>query len=432
MQQRLPDRQTPVPGNTTAYQKVNRLMLPWLWVITLFIVPLANVGAQTAELRVGVMLAPKQRSPYEAIFSRFTEESGIRVRSINLPNAQYKSTLPQWLLEGKNTPDVVFWNASQRLVYYAERQALVPITELWMQDRLDAHFSHVKSAVSWKDDVYGLPISYYHWGLYYRKSLIDKYGGVPASWSGFLTLCEKLQESGITPIGLGAKNHWPAAAWFDYLNLRLHGLPFHQSLLTGKVSFHDARVQKVLIEWKRLIDPAYFNSDSAALDWHEVLPFLYHKKVAFTLMGNFVATALPPDVAPDIGFMPFPTMKNSVGPFEEAPLDVLMVPRRAQHPAHALKFIQFMARADIQSRLNESLGFLPPNKSSSVGNDALIRSGADLLRNAKGVAQYFDRDTVPAFEAKAVPLLAAFVRNGNAKELSDKLEQARQEVFGTP
>ena len=109
-----------------------------------------------------------------------------------------------------------------------------------------------------------------------------------------------------------------------------------------------------------------------------------------------------------------------------------MVPRRAQHPAHALKFIQFMARADIQSRLNESLGFLPPNKSSSVGNDALIRSGADLLRNAKGVAQYFDRDTVPAFEAKAVPLLAAFVRNGNAKELSDKLEQARQEVFGTP
>lgn len=408
------------------------LLVHWLCLLVLVVGSTPMARAQTTELRVGVMLAPKQRSPYEAIFSRFTEESGIKVRSINLPNAEYKSAMPQWLLEGKNTPDVVFWNASQRLVFYAEKDAVLPLTEWWNKDKLDLHFSHVKSAVSWKNEVYGLPISYYHWGLYYRKSLIDKYGGAPATWDAFVALCQTLHEAGITPLGLGAKNHWPAAAWFDYLNLRLNGLAFHQQLLTGKVSFHDPRVQKVFSEWKRLVDPAYYNADSAALDWHEVLPFFYRKQVAFTLIGNFVATTLPADLAPDIGFMPFPITRSTTVYYEEAPLDVLLVPRRAANPASAMAFIRFMARADIQSQLNESLGFLPPHKSASVGNDTYIRAGADLLRNAKGVAQYFDRDTLPAFEMRAVPLLAAFVRNGNVKELTDQLEQARTEVFGKP
>ena len=46
---------------------------------------------QAVELRVGVMLAPKQRSPMEAAFTRFTKETGIKVHSVNLPNAEYKS-----------------------------------------------------------------------------------------------------------------------------------------------------------------------------------------------------------------------------------------------------------------------------------------------------------------------------------------------------
>lgn len=387
---------------------------------------------QAGELRVGVMLAPKQRSPFEATFTRFTQETGIAVRSINLPNAEYKSALPIWLLEGKNPPDVVFWNASQRLFHYAEKGAVTPITDLWNDEQLDQNFSHVKSAVTWKNEVYGLPVSYYHWGIYYRKSLLEQYGGVPTSWNAFLAQCEKLKTAGITPIGLGAMNHWPAAAWFDYLNLRINGLPFHQQLLTGKISFHDRRVQKVLVEWKKLIEPNFFNTNSATLDWQEVLPFFYRKQMAFMLIGNFVSTAFPPEMVADIGFMPFPSLSKQVASFEEAPLDVLIIPKQAKNQTDAQTLLKFMARADVQSQLNESLGFLPPNKSGTVGQDAFIQAGANLLRNAKGVAQYFDRDTLPAFEAKAVPRLAAFVRHGNIQELTDQLEQARIEVFGKP
>ena len=403
-----------------------------LWFFTVLTTVAGCAGVQAVELRVGVMLAPKQRSPMEAAFTRFTKETGIKVHSVNLPNAEYKSAMPVWLLDGKDTPDVVFWNASQRLIDYAEKGAVAPITALWKQENLDANFSHVKSAVTWKNEVYGLPVSYYHWGIYYRKSLLDQYGGVPATWDAFIARCQQLQNAGITPIGLGAMNHWPAAAWFDYLNLRINGLPFHQQLLTGKVSFHDPRVQKVLNEWKKLIDPQFFNADSATLDWQEVLPFFYRKQMAFTLIGNFVSTAFPPEMVGDIGFMPFPNLSTNMPLYEEAPLDVLIIPKLAKNQNDAQTFIKFMARADVQSQLNESLGFLPPNKSGTVGQDAFIKAGANLLKNAKGVSQYFDRDTLPAFDAKAVPLLAAFVRHGNAKNLSDQLEQVRLEVFGKP
>jgi multiple sugar transport system substrate-binding protein len=399
-------------------------------VLALSLSSLAIPSTYAQELHVGVLLNPKQRSPFEAVFERFTSETGIKVISINKSDVEYKNSIPIWLLQGKDTPDVVFWNASQRLFLFAEKDAVHPITKLWADEKLDANFSHVKSAVTWKNGVYALPVSYYHWGLFYKKSLIEKFGGVPADWDAFLAQCKKLQDAKITPIGLGAKNNWPVAAWFDYLNLRINGLPFHQQLLAGSISFRDPRVQRVFTEWKRLIEPQFFNADYAKIDWNDVLPFFYRNEIAYTLIGNFVSTTIPPQMGSDIGFMPFPTMNASVPRYEEAPMDVILIPKKAKHIKDAEAFVKFMARADVQSQFNESLGFLPPNKSGSTGQSAHIKEGAALLKQAKGVAQYFDRDTVPAFEAKAVPILVAFVGSGNVAEVTAKLEQARREVFG--
>jgi len=386
--------------------------------------------AVAQELQVGVLINPKQRTPFEAVFARFSKESGIKVISINKTDADYKSSMPVWLLEGKETPDVVFWNASQRLFSFVDKDAVHPITKLWIDEKLDVNFSHVKSAVSLKGEVYALPISYYHWGLFYKKSLVEKFGGVPQNWEAFLAQCKRLREAGITPIGLGTKNNWPVAAWFDYLNLRINGLPFHQQLLAGGVSFHDPRVHAVLVEWKKMIDAKYFNGDQKQFDWHEILPFFYRDKIAYTLIGSFVSTTLATSVVDDIGFMPFPTISAKVPRYEEAPMDVLVIPKKAKHIKEAEVFLKFMARADVQSQLNESLGFLPPNKQSTTGQNPHIKAGASLLKQASGVAQYFDRDTVPAFEAKAVPILVEFSANANVDDAINQLELARKEVFG--
>ena len=93
----------------------------------------------------------------------------------------------------------------------------------------------------------------------YNKDLFAKYGlSEPQTWEEFLLICEKLKSQGITPIVLGSKDDWPVAGWFDYLNLRLNGLDFHQQLTRGEVSYLDVRVRNVFSHLGQLVDANYF------------------------------------------------------------------------------------------------------------------------------------------------------------------------------
>ncbi len=400
-----------------------RIILCLLLIFEFGIVPLA-----ASEIRVGVLMAPKQRSAYNHIFEIFTEETGIRIRTIAKSDADYKKALNRWLSEENNHPDVLYWQASQRLFAYAKQGVIHPITDLWNEENLDQHLSHVKSGVMYDGEVYALPFSYYHWGIFYKKSLIEKHGGVPTTWEAFVSLGQRLLKAGITPIGIGTKNNWPAAAWFDYINLRMNGLTFHQQVLRGEVSFHDPRVQEVLQEWKKLIDQRFFNDSAKLLTWDEVLPQLYREQIGFFLIGNFVTNRFSEKLIQDIEFMPFPKIRD-IPLYEEAPMDVFMIPKNTKNRKNAEAFIKFLSRAEIQSQLNQGLGYLPPHKEGTVGQDRFIQSGAKLLNQAKGVAQYFDRDTLPEFDKRAVPILADFLSTGNLKEVTEKLEQARKDVF---
>ncbi len=396
----------------------------------ILLILLCNLAmAAPSEIRVAMLLAVGQRSPFEQTLTRFTQETGISVKSVPFRDADYKRALPQWLLEGTDTPDIVFWQASQRLYFYASKNGVRALTTLWREENLDKDFAHVKSGVTYKGEIYGLPIAYYSWGIWYNKPLIDRYGGVPANWEDFIALCQRLHNAGVTPIGLGAKDYWPAAAWFDYIDLRLNGLAFHQQLLGGELPFTDPRVQRVFIEWKRLIDAKFFNTDSAKIAWDEVFPFMYRGQIGMSLVGSFATTKLPGTMTNTIGLMSFPKMAN-LEDYEEAPMDVILIPQHAPHIAEAETFLRFMARAEVQSTLAADLGFLPANKASTVKPGPYVKVGADLLRNAAGVSQYFDRDTSPTFEKLATPLLADFILSGDIKQTTNKLEQARKAAFG--
>jgi len=401
-----------------------------IFILFVALVSFSVASLSAKEISISILVAVQQRSAYEKIFKEFTRETGINIVTIPKLDADYKHNLPIWLLEGKNTPDVLYWQASQRLFYYVEKGAIRSITHIWKEGNLDENFSHVKNGVTYNGEVYAIPFSYYHWGIYYKKSLIQKYGGVPDDWETFISQCEKIKQDGITSIGIGTKNKWPAAGWFDYINLRINGLEYHQQLLDGKISFHDQRIQNVFMEWKRLVDNKYFNKNNSKHTWDSVLPLFYRNSIAFLLIGNFISSRLPKQsiVYKDIGFMPFPKIKN-IPRYEEAPMDVFMIAKNTKKIKKSELFLKFIARSDIQSKLNENLGYLPPNKDGIVGKDKFIRAGFQLLNQADGVSHYFDRDTIHEFDKKAVPILAEFINTGDIKRLTDQLEKIRKETF---
>ncbi|GLS89523.1 ABC transporter substrate-binding protein [Psychromonas marina] len=387
---------------------------------------LSSVNA--SALTVSILIAPKQRSVFSETFKQFTQKTGIEITTIARTDTDYKNDLPTWLLDGIDTPDVLYWQASQRLFDYVKKDAIQPITHLWNEGDLDENFLHLKDSVTYEGAVYALPISYYYWGIFYKRSLLEKYGEIPKTWQEFIDICESMKRDGITPIGIGLKNNWPAAAWFDYLNLRINGYQFHQKTLQGKVSFYDKRLQNVMIEWKKLIDNSFFNKNNKRLKWNELLPSLYRDKIGFMLIGSFSSKYFPVRMSEELAVMAFPKMAM-LSVSEEAPLEVFMIAKNTKNLSEAEIFIKFMADAKVQADHNQRIGYIPANNKAKIGTDHFTQAGVKILNQANSITQYFDRDSLPEFEKKVIPLLAEFINTGDIKSTTQDLEQARKEAF---
>ena len=91
-------------------------------------------------------------------------------------------------------------------------------------------------------------------GVFYRKSLFDeKVYQVPKTLDDLKALGAKMKKDGLTPIAFADKDGWPAMGTFDILNMRINGYDFHISLMAGKESWTDPKVEKVFDTWRGLL-----------------------------------------------------------------------------------------------------------------------------------------------------------------------------------
>ena len=75
--------------------------------------------------------------------------------------------------------------------------------------------------------------------------------------------------------------------------------------------------------------------------------------------------------------------------------------RKQKNKADARRFLSFIARPEIQSEWNKTIGQLPPNSQASINSDdKFIVEGFETVSTAAGLAQFYDRDA-PAEMAKA-------------------------------
>lgn len=241
-----------------------------------------------------------------------------------------------------------------------------------------------------------------------------------------MEVCRILNQNDVVPITIGAKYKWPTLAWFDYLNLRVNGLEFHQRLLQGEESFEDERITKVLKLWKSLLDNKYFVRQYNKWNWSQAMPFLYHKMAGMTLMGNFFAGTMPPTIKDDFRFFRFPEIDDQIPLYEEAPLDVFLIPKYAENNATAKQFLLALSGRQFQEDFNKMLNAIPPNTAASTSDDYFIQQGKVTLGEAKGVSQFFDRDTNNEMAQAAMDIFIQFMNTRNVGATQSDLETARK------
>jgi multiple sugar transport system substrate-binding protein/raffinose/stachyose/melibiose transport system substrate-binding protein len=330
-------------------------------------------------------------------------------------------------------PDVMTWFAGNRARFFIDKGLIMDISDVWEDAGWNESYPKGFNAMSSVDGKqYFLPSNWYWWAIFYRPSIFEEYGlEEPQTWDELLTTCDVLSENGIVPITIGTKFRWTAAAWFDYINMRVNGPEFHLNLMLGKESYDDPRVAAVFEKWNELFEHNCFLPDAAAYSWQEALDPFNRGEAAMYLMGQFITDSVTDEVKEDIDFFRFPIIDPDMPIGEDAPTDGFFMSVNAQNPDGGKAFLEFLGGVEAQTLMVEELGRLPvnPDVDDSLFNDMQLK-GIELIQGADLVVQFYDRDTTPEMADAGMNGMMAFWDDPEAiDDILADLEATRQEVF---
>jgi multiple sugar transport system substrate-binding protein len=401
------------------------------------------LGVSAASLLVSASFAQDKRvlvynadydaaplAAMEALIADFEAANpDIDVKINNFDHEGYKTAIRNFLTA--DAPDLANWYAGNRMAPFVNAGQFQDVSDVWEANNLGDALGSAKASMTIDGKQWGIPYTYYQWGIYYNKDAYKAAGvSEPKTWDEFVANCEKFKAANIDCLTTGTKALWPGAGIFDYMSLRTNGYEWHMDLTAGKIPWTDPKVKDVFAQWAR-IQP-FITANHAAIDWQDAAALLVQGKAANYIMGNFAVSIFKEGgmTNDNLGFMVFPEITPGLPRAEEAPTDTIHIPAGAKNVEDAKKFLAFVASADVQTKLNAALNQLPTNKNSTVGDDPFLKAGFESLSGAYALAQFFDRDA-PAEMAKAgmEGFQEFMVKPENLDAILDRLEKVRQRVY---
>jgi multiple sugar transport system substrate-binding protein len=346
---------------------------------------------------------PAERAGMDAINAAFSQATGSTVAMNTVDHNTFQNQITAYL--GGRPDDAFTWFSGYRMRFLANQGLASPIDDVWAG--VKGNFTDALRRAATGDDgkVYGIPVYYYPWAVFYRKSVFTEHGyQVPGTWDELLALATRMQADGLVPLAFGNQDGWPAMGTFDMLNLRLNGYQFHVDLLAGREQWTDPRVTAVFAKWRELVpfqDGAY-----AGLKWQLAADKLVRRTAGMFMLGLFASQQFTnPDDLADLDFFPFPTLGT---PYDEeraveAPVNVVMLSSRsatlAQNLATAKAWLAFYARGSTQKLFfDHAPGFLPAAMDAETSDySPLQKKAVELVSQAGRLTQFLDRDTRPDF-----------------------------------
>lgn len=376
---------------------------------------------------------PEPKQVDADLVKQFQEANpNLKITFSTVAHEDFKQAIRTYLA-ASTPPDVMTWFAGNRARFFIDKGLIMDISDVYQEQGWNEDFPKGFVALSTVGDKqYFVPTSYYWWALYYNKSVLEANGlQPPTTWDELLNACSVLKAAGITPISIGTKAPWTAAAWFDYLNMRINGPEFHINLMLGTEKYDDPRVKKVFEYWAQLLDNGCFTEDAASYAWQDAVTPLVQGKAGMYLMGQFIMDSIPAEEQANFDFVRFPIIDPNMPIGEDAPTDGFFAAANAPHPEAAKAFLAFIGSKEAQEYVAKELKRVPVH----IGVDSSIfppetLKGIELLKGADYVAQFYDRDTTPEMAEKGMAAMQQFWSNpGDIDNILAQLEKDRELIF---
>lgn len=338
---------------------VPRIALPriTLGIIALFSLLLAQCSFGGAE---------PTPTPVELQWTTWQQNSAVELELIKRYRADHPevtfrrqgSGLGETTLDSEPVPDILNVLVNYDLLRWAKEGKLADLTELWRDTGLESAIPQSFQQLTEREaKQYVLPAAFDYTGVFYNKGLFEQYQlQPPQNWDDLVQLCDNLLINGEVPFALSG-NGITTRIWFDMLLLRVGGREFYQSLIDGKLSYEDARVQEAIQRWQVLIDQGCFVENPSLYDDQRALQMLVRSdngmlgrtKAAMMLVDAFTFTQMPQKFREEMDFFPFPQISPDVPLTELVAITGYVLPAGAANSAAALDYFKFMSSKESQT-----------------------------------------------------------------------------------
>ena len=368
-----------------------------------------------------------------SVLKNYESKSGKTVKVNTVDHNSFQENITRYL---QGSPDDVFtWSAGYRTQYFAQQGLATDISDVWKEIGGDFSDALKKASTGADGKQYFVPLYYYPWAIFYRKSVFQEKGyTVPKTLDEFKALGDKMKKDGLSPLAFADKDGWPAMGTFDYINMRTNGYDFHVSLMAGKESWTDPKVKQVFDTWRGLLP--YHDPGALGRTWQEAAQTVSQKKTGMYLLGMFVAQQFTGEAASDLDFFPFPEINSQYGQDAvEAPIDGFMLSKKAKNASAAKDLLKYLGGPEApQTYLKSDPSNVATNtKADTSGYNALQKKAVDLVGKAKNISQFLDRDTRPDFASTVmIPALQQFIgKPDDIDGLLKNIEAQKKTIFAS-
>ncbi|PYE93573.1 carbohydrate ABC transporter substrate-binding protein (CUT1 family) [Rhizobium sp. PP-F2F-G38] len=386
--------------------------------------------AQSKQLTIisNIANAP-QRKVLQRLAGEFEKASGTKVVINNMDHEAHKTAIRSYLVVG--APDICFWFSGNRMKSFVKRDLFDDISDLFEREKYKDVLGASAGAVTVDGKQYGLPLGGLLWGLFYRKDVFAQKGWTPpVTFEDLLSLGEKSKSAGMIPVSMGTKEMWPAAGWFDHMNLRINGLEKHMALMDGTMAYTDPALTPVFDKWEALIKAGLFTPNHTSSGWEQAAAALAQKKAAMMDLAGFVKYGFPAEEQAQIAFAPFPEITPGLPRYEDFALNSIHIPKNGKNKEGAREFLAYLYKPENLAAYLAPEGAVPPRSDCPPSTDPLVNAAMESLKSVKGSSQYYDRDTDPDMAQEGLKGFQEFmVKPERREQILVRLEATRKRVF---
>ncbi|HET9020602.1 MAG TPA: ABC transporter substrate-binding protein [Ornithinibacter sp.] len=392
-------------------------------------------SAKAGPVKFGINEAKGSGPAYERLqgmADAYTKKTGATVSVNAVDHNTFQESINTYL---QGTPDDVFtWFAGYRMAQFADNGLISDVSDVWPIDGMSDAFK--KSATAPDGKQYFVPISYYPWAVFYRKSVFEKNGwAVPTSLDELTVLMKDMQGKKMAPFAFAAKDAWAPMGTFDILNMRLNGYDFHMELCQGKQKWDSAEVKNVFTTWKDKLIP-YQQENSLGRTWQEAATSMAKGESGMYLLGTFVVDGVPTETQDDLDFFTFPALDQTIGSDAlDAPIDGFCVAAAAEAQDAAKAYIAWLGTPEAADAGNNagSAPFIAANSGASTAKyGELQKKSVEVVSKAKSIAQFLDRDTNADLANTVITAsLQDFLKNpDNIDSITASIQQQASSILG--